>query len=589
MGVIDEIKQKLDIVEVIGEHTKLTKSGRNFRALCPFHSEKNPSFYVYPERQGWHCFGACATGGDVFTFIMKKQGIEFGEALQLLANRAGVTLPARPEVQARKGQREKLHQANAAAAGYFHNLLLNSPAAEKARGYLARRGILPQTITDFQLGFSLNSWEGLKQYLAEKGFEDRELLDAGLLVESEAGKIHDRFRNKLMFTIFDARGQVTGFGGRVLDDSLPKYINSPQTPVFDKSGTLYAINLARPAIRQQDLVVIVEGYMDVITAHQNGFSNVIASMGTSITEKQVNTLKRLTRNVTLALDADAAGEEAMLRCVSYENTLNTEIRVIVLPEGKDPDDVIREDTAMWHNLVEQSLPVVDYTFDMVASGLDLTTARDKALARDRLLPVVVEIRDLVRQSHYSQKLARLVNVPERAMEQELQRRKPGPAKRRTAAPEPVAMGKILSSPVEDYCLALLLQHPELKKGYRGLAPEHFENTENRQIFTTWQQACDLPSLKEQLDPAIWEHLDYLAAKTMPAAGIDKKYADCVLRLRKEYHRSLEAKRGEAFALEAEAGGSSAELSLLEEQGVDNSRELGIVFAQERQTGKETTG
>jgi DNA primase len=283
----------------------------------------------------------------------------------------------------------------------------------------------------------------------------------------------------------------------------------------------------------------------------------------------------------------------MLRCVGYENTLNAEVKVIVLPKDKDPDDVIREDATMWQHLVEQALPVVDYTFDMVASGLDLTTAKDKALARDRLLPIIAEIRDMVRQAHYLQKLARLIRVPERNMELELERFKPSQAKRKTGAPGAISQAvSILSSPVEEYCLALLLQHPELKDVYTdlsGLSPKYFENTENRQIFTIWQQASDLSSLREGLEPVIWERLDLLMTKKIPTNKIEEKYADCVLRLRERFLRSLETKRGEAFALEAEAGGSSAELSLLEEQGTEVSMQLGRVFTQKRQKGKEMTG
>ena len=289
MSVIDEVKQRIDIVDVIGQYASLTKAGRTFRGLCPFHSEKHPSFFVYPEQQSWHCFGACNTGGDVFSFIMKKQGIDFGEALRLLAQRAGVTIPSKFEPEAEG--KERLYQANQAAAQYFHNLLLNSPAGEKAKNYVASRGVSPKTVTDFQLGFSLNSWEALKQHLMERGYTENELLTTGLITESERGETHDRFRNRLMFPILDSRGRITGFGARALDDSLPKYLNSAQTPLFDKSSSLYGINLAQAAIRQQNLAVIVEGYMDVITAHQNGFNNVVASMGTAVTEKQVNILK----------------------------------------------------------------------------------------------------------------------------------------------------------------------------------------------------------------------------------------------------------------------------------------------------------
>ena len=375
MGVIDDVKQRTDIIEVVNQYTSLTKAGRTFRGLCPFHTEKTPSFFVYPEQQTWHCFGACATGGDVFSFVMKKEGMDFGEALRLLADRAGIIISTRTEREAEG--KEKLYKANQAAVHYFHDLLLNSPAGEKARKYVAGRSFLPQAITDFQLGFSLNSWDALKQYLMKTGYTEGELLDAGLIFKTEEGKTLDRFRNMLMFPIFDARGRTTGFGARVLDDTQPKYRNSPQTTIFDKSGSLYGINLAAPAIRQQDRVILVEGYMDVITAHQNDLHNVIASMGTSVTEKQVSAIKRLAKNITLALDADTAGEEAMLRCVGYENSLDSEIMVVILPEGKDPDDVIKQDINKWHSLVAEALPVIDYTFNMVTSKLDLNTAKNK--------------------------------------------------------------------------------------------------------------------------------------------------------------------------------------------------------------------
>jgi DNA primase len=583
MSVIDEVKQRIDIVEVVSQHVKLTKSGRTFRGLCPFHSEKHPSFFVYPERQSWHCFGACNTGGDVFSFIMKKESIDFGEALRLMAQRAGVSLPSRSEPSAKKEEKERLYQVNEATAQYFHNLLLSSQAGEKARSYVARRGLSSETITSFQLGFSPNSWEELKQYLMERGYTEGELLTAGLIIEGEGGGSHDRFRNRLMFPIYDVRGHLTGFGARALDDSLPKYLNSSQTPVFDKSSSLYGINLAAAAVRQQNMVVIVEGYMDVITAHQNGFNNVVASMGTAVTERQVSAVKRLTKNMALALDADAAGEEAMLRGIGYENTLEAEVKVIILPEGKDPDDVIKEEAKIWQNLVEEALPIVDYTFNMVTANLDLTTARDKTSAVDKLLPIIAEIKDTVRQAHYLQKLARLVNVTERNLEAALPRIKPSPTRRRAKEPEPAAVARALrpvfSSPLEEYCLALLLQHPELKALSQHPSPEYFQNSENREIFVAWQQASDLPSLKAELDPAIGEHLDYLLTKSLPPNQIEEKYADAVLRLREGFLRSLTTKREAALALEAELGGTAAELAKLEEQGIEVSRQLGEVFTQ----------
>jgi DNA primase len=586
MSVIDEVKQRVDIVDIISQYATLVKAGRNFRALCPFHSERNPSFYIYPEQQSWHCFGACNTGGDVFSFVMKQQNIDFGEAMRLLAQKTGVTIPSRSEPDVKRDKKERLYQINQAATEYFQKLLLNSPAGEKARNYLTERGISLDTILDFQLGFSPNGWEALKQHLMEKGYSKDELLEVGLIVATEDSKTHDRFRNKLMFPISDARGQITGFGARVLDDSLPKYINSPQTPIFDKSGSLYGINLAASAIRQQDLAIIVEGYLDVLTAHQNGFANVIASMGTSITDRQIRAIKRLTKTMALALDADAAGEEAMLRCVSYENSLEAEVRVVILPSDKDPDDVIKEDARAWQQLLDKTLPVMDYTFDMVTRKLDLSTARDKSILVERLWPHVLEIKDPIRQAHYVQKLARLAGVTERTIEATLSRRKT-PRRTRESRQETVvhAMEPLHRNPLEEDCLTLLLQHPELKDRSEALLPEYFENSENREIFTTWQLVTDIPSLKEKLDIAIHEYLDSLISKSLPPARTEERYDSYVLRLREKYLRNLEARKAEVLASVAEEGGTKAELAKLEEHGIEPSIQLGEVFSQKPRRGQ----
>ena len=557
MSAIDEIKQKIDIAEIIGQYTTLKKAGRNLTALCPFHSEKHPSFFVYPEQQSWHCFGACSTGGDVFSFLMKKEGIDFSEALQRLAQKAGVTLPSRAAPDTSRDEKEEFYQVNEAAALYFNNLLQNSPAAKKARDYIAKRGFSPPTIIDFQLGFSLDSWEALKQYLKEKGYDEARLVTAGLLITGDDGKTHDRFRGKLMIPIRDIRGRVTGFGARVLDDSLPKYVNSPQTPVFDKSGTLYGIDRASASIRKQEMAVIMEGYMDVITAHRHGITNVVASMGTAITETQVNILKKLSRNLVLSLDADEAGEEAMLRGIGYENTLNAEVRVIILPEGQDPDDVIRKDAAAWPEYVKRAVPLVDFTFDKVIAGLDLSTARDKSLAVERLLPIVAEIRDPVRKAHYMGKLARLAGVTERTLETALGRLRPPAVRRRAAAPPPETASSVLralaASPREEYCLALLLQYPELKEQAVSVAPEYFESSENREIFAAWREAEGLAAQKARLDPAIHEHFDALAGKELPATknSIEQKYLDCIMELRRKYLRGLAARKSEAGVAEAD--------------------------------------
>jgi DNA primase len=326
--------------------------------------------------------------------------------------------------------------------------------------------------------------------------------------------------------------------------------------------------------------------MDVITAYQNDFSNVVASMGTSLTEKQVSAIKRLTKNMVLALDADAAGEEATLRAVTYENTLNAEVKVIILPQGKDPDDVIREDPQTWQNLLGEALPIVDYTFNMVASGLDLTTAKDKSLAVDKLLPIVVELKNVVRQAHYLQKLARLVKVSERSLEAALGRTRTDKvkvkAKELKQGEEIRRLQPLLSSPVEEECLAWLLHYPELQTHCQDLLPEYFENSENREIFLAWHKVNDLTLLRERLDAAIHEHFNSLVARSLPPTSQARRedvITGCILRLREKFLRSLAAKRGEILALEAESGGTVAELAKLQEQGVEASKQLGEVFTQ----------
>ena len=591
MSVIDEVTQRTDIVEGASQYTTLTKAGRNFKGLCPFHSEKHASFFVYPEQQSWHCFGACSTGGDVFSLIMKKEGLDFGEALRRTAERAGVTIPPRGRQAADKEKNERLYQANEAAAEYFHDLLLNSPAGEKARNYVAKRGISAKAINAFQLGYSLNSWDSLKQHLLERGYTDSELVEVGLVIETEPAASHDRFRNKLMFPIHGVKSRTTGFGARALDDTMPKYTNSPETPLFDKSGCLYGIDLAREAIRQQDSAVIVEGYMDVIAAHDNGFVNVIASMGTSITDKQVSTLRKLTRNIFLALDADTAGEEAALRGIVYENSLGAEVKVAILPQGKDPDEVIRESKESWKHLLDEAIPIMDYTFSKLTAELDLNTAHDKSLAVDRLLPIITRVNDLVRQAHYLQKLARLVNISENRLEMVIESNKMSHSQSKQRATDKRgaltdSRQSLLSNPCEEYCLALLLQHPELKHLSKNILPEYFENSENREIFNAYQQTEGTSSIKDKLDNTIWEHFDNLMKRSLLPNNIEKRLSDCILRLREEFLRRLERKREVVFASEAASSGSSAELNKLEEQGTEGSAQLRDIFIQRSRVGQK---
>ncbi len=630
MSITGEIKQRIDIVEVISAYVSLQKAGRNFKALCPFHNEKHPSFFVFPEQQTWHCFGACGTGGDVFSFIMKKEGIDFGQALRLLAQRAGVTLSSvGPSNSVEDKKRERLFQINEAATEYFHHLLLNTEAGEAARNYLDKRKIAPETIMGFRLGFSSNSWDALKKFLANKGYAAQELIEAGLIIEKTEGNSYDRFRNRLMFPICDLQSRVMGFGARALDESLPKYINSPQTPVFDKSSCLYGIDRAVDNIRQRNLVIIVEGYMDVLTAHQHGWQNVVASMGTSITEKQPRILKRLTKNIILALDADLAGQEAAFRgvevlthsldkkitstlswskelassvdkgmapspslagLVKHQNILDAEIKIMLLPPGKDPDEVIGEDTALWQSLVEQALPVLDFALEIVISKVDTNKAKDKSLALQKLLPLIYEIKDLVQQGHYVRKLADTLKVRESDITAALRKSQIAQRKPQLTATtkQPSFSYSLVSNPIEEYCLALLLQCPRLRQAARNLEAKLFESTENREIFAKWQCSQDISEFRDKLDVSLLENLDYLMSKPILDRDGMEEYAlnDCILRLQENLSKRLEAGRELMFNLTREKEGVSAELAKLDEQGIKYSEQLKEVFTKRERPGRK---
>jgi DNA primase len=584
MGVIDEIKQKIDIAEVVGQYVQLTKSGRTLRAPCPFHSEKKPSFFVYPEQQTWHCFGACNTGGDVFSFIMKKEGLDFGDALRLLAEKAGVTIPSQAKFEAEDKARDKILQINQVAAQYYHNLLLSSQAAEKARRYLEGRGLNDKSFTDFQLGYSLPGWESLKQYLVEKGSTETELLDAGLIIRAEeTSKTHDRFRDHIMFPIMDDRGQVTGFGARVLDDSSPKYINSPQTRVFDKSGSLYGIHLAKSAIRQQNLAVLVEGYMDVIVAHQYGFANVIAPMGVAITERQINQIKKFTRSIALALDPDTAGEEASMRCVGYENTLDAEVKVITLPTGKDPDEVIKEDAQKWQALVDKALPVIEYTINTVTAKLDLKTTQGKTEAVNKLLPIIAGVKNSTRQDSYLTRLSELTGTTRRNLEAAvIQSKLTKGVKLNEEDGLKRITRSIASNQIEEFMLALLLQHPELRLKAQELLAEYFENSENRVIFNKWQRIDDKIAIRESLDPITQEHFDNIVKKNIPPDFIEEKFNQVLLRLREDSIRNTERRKAEALEHEKSKG----TVSDIQEKGIEDSIKLREIFYQKVDKSRE---
>jgi DNA primase len=497
MSAIDEIKQKIDIVDFINQYVPLKKAGRIFKAPCPFHNEKTPSFIVNPDRGTWHCFGACSTGGDVFSFLMKKENLDFGEALRRLAQRAGVELVR--EGPGEDDNRKRLRELLAAAAAHYHYLLKNHPAAQHAREYIAKRFLTPETIATFQLGYALNEWDALKSFLIGKGYSIHDIEAAGLAIQGERGSHYDRFRGRLMFPIRNRNGEVIGFGARTLTGDEPKYLNSPQTTLFDKSATLYGLDLAKDAIRAQNLAVIVEGYMDVIGAHQGGFKNVVASLGTALTQKQLELLKRLTKRYALALDPDAAGEEATKRglavarealdrktvpvpmgagMIAFEDRLEAELLVISLPEGKDPDELIHADPAQWQSLTAHPEPLVDFYFRALTTDLDLKSPRDKSRAVKRLAPIICEVGDTVQRAHYIQKLARLVQVSDQTIANEI-----GQTKRVAPKAEPVESPAPTISKLEEYLLTLVLHTPEHLTHIAFLDEEDFDDASTRALYT----------------------------------------------------------------------------------------------------------
>jgi DNA primase len=446
MSVTQEIKDRLDILDVIGEQVQLRRSGRNYAGFCPFHANsRTPAFYVFPETQTWRCFGACAEGGDVFGFVMKKNGWEFKEALTELARRAGVELEQRPvagrPAAGRQAQaEERLGELLDAAAEYYHQLLLHAPQAEGARQYVNGRGLTAETIADFRLGFALDGWDNCRTHFTAQGYNDDELLRAGLLTENpEKGSRYDRFRNRLMIPIRDLNGRVAGFGARTLErDGIPKYLNSPQTALFDKSALLFGLDLARRHIREARQVVIVEGYLDVLQAWQAGYRNVVAQMGTALTERQLRQLQRYAKQLVLALDADAAGAKATLRSlevaretldrdyeirfdarglVQSEGRLKADIRVVTLPAGQDPDSLIRTNPQQWPQLLAAAKPVVAYVLDVVSNSLDLNDAKAKSAAARQVLPLIGDIADPVERDHYRQLLAEKLHIDEKALRQ----------------------------------------------------------------------------------------------------------------------------------------------------------------------------
>jgi len=414
MNQAEEIKSRLDIVEIIREYIPLKPAGINFRALCPFHREKTPSFIVSPEKQIWHCFG-CGRGGDVFSFLMEIEGLGFAEVLRNLASRAGVTLKRQDPKLA--SQRNRLLDIMEAAVNYYHKSL-DREAARGVRRYLTGRGLKEETIGAWQIGYSPDSWDDLINLLKKKGYSENEIFLAGLSTKKDNRPgFYNRFRDRIMFPIHDTNGAAVGLAARVRpekekEEKMGKYINSPATMIYDKSRILFGLDKVKMTIKNEDLAIIVEGQMDAITAWQNGFKNIIASSGTALTEGQIGLLKRYTNNIALGFDMDKAGQMAADRGVREAMAAEMNIKIIIIPSGKDPDECIRNNPEEWARAVKEAKPIMQYYFDKIFSGLNLEEVEDKRRAVKEMLPILAKLGNRIEQDFWLKKLAEKIEVEE---------------------------------------------------------------------------------------------------------------------------------------------------------------------------------
>jgi DNA primase len=425
--LLEEIRNRCDIVNIISEYVHLKPAGKGFRGLCPFHEEKTPSFMVSPEKQLFHCFG-CGEGGNVYNFIMKYEKVSFFEAVKMLAKKSGVPLPANEErenILYRK--KERLSKLNNLVANYYREGLFRTPQGEKILNYLKKRGINDSTIEKYKLGYASAGWDVLTDFLKKKGYSYEDLIEVGLIKKSKTeGKFIDYFRDRIIFPIFDLQGRIVGFGGRVLDDSLPKYINSPETLIYNKGSNLYSLNFAKEDIRKNNSAIIVEGYTDVLITQQYGFNNVVASLGTALTIKQIDLIKRFTDTVLIAYDADSAGNMATLRSLDLLVKSGLEVKVIDLPPSFDPADfLIKAGRKSFQTLIEESLSLIDYKLKLLYSKYSLKTIKGKVKIIKEILPTLNVIGNEVELRAQIKKLSEELKLSEEAILIELKKYQSG--------------------------------------------------------------------------------------------------------------------------------------------------------------------
>ncbi len=472
LSPVDEIKNRLDVVDVIQSYIKLTKAGANYKALCPFHKEKTPSFVVSPERQIWHCFG-CGKGGDIFRFVMEIENVEFRDALKMLADKAGIEL--RHEDPKVRSQRQRILEINEAATQFFESNL-SSNQAQQVRDYLKKRGLQDKTIRQYRLGYALDEWRSLERYLKEKGFFQQDIVASGLVIHKEANSTqrstsYDRFRSRIMFPVRNLLGEVIGFSGRIFSadgktgETAAKYINSPNNLVYNKSKTLYGLFEAREAIRKSKFVILVEGNLDVLMSHQIGIKNVVATCGTALNAEHLNILKRYGKQLKLCFDQDQAGSAATKRAIKEALSLDFALKIIAFPKEKDPADLVLKNPEEWKKLAKSGVEVMQYLFSQALHAYPDKSPTDKKAIAKELLPFIKALANNIEQAHWINKLAEELDIDEKYLYEALIKTKQAIGSYTDADLSPKRVVKTRRQILEEGVMIVLLKKPDFLKKY----------------------------------------------------------------------------------------------------------------------------
>jgi len=598
---IEEVRLANEIIDVISEYISLKPRGKNFFGLCPFHNEKTPSFSVDPQKQLYHCFG-CGEGGNVFNFIMAQERLDFIEAVKFLAERKGIALPGsleRTEDEEAKRKRQEFYNINRAAAMFYHKNLLSNEGTHALK-YLKSRGIASKTIRTFGLGYAPDSWNSTMDYLMNQGFDKDLLIKIGLVVE-KGDSTYDRFRNRIMFPIIDHRDRVVGFGGRVMDDSLPKYLNSSDSPIFNKSSILFGLNLAKKQ-RPLDHLIIVEGYLDVITLYEYGFHNAVASLGTALTHDQAKLLRRYTRNIYIAYDGDAAGQKATSRGLDILKDAGCSIKVIKLPKDMDPDDILRKHGVEYFNkLINNAVSLTDYKLEQLRSGYDLNNPEDKVEFATKAAEILVGVENPLERDVYIQKLYTSTGFrPEliyRLIDQLESRKKPGLKRdvvgnnRYTKSVSKVKLGLPANIKAEKHLIRLMAESGEMARTILSqLGDLEFEDSIHREALDIIKRL-----LEKDIEPHAVEILNYVQEHQrrcklteifkleMEYDNVDKFIKDCIDELRRyQLEKRGDYLKEQISKMEREGDSGSAQYWKLVEElnAINRMKKLGHIGKEE---------